>query len=454
MASDAKIAAISCPVCFGEYQSRLKVLSCGHVLCEGCLGNLEKMREQKGKCPYCKTGYKKDVYTLFPDLAVVNPTSSPNEVLERTRQRVIHVINPLGVMSSADQIRDAYNSAREHRAFIRNTATGSKNPDFETLTLAVTDAVDSLEERLHYSLQKQDLANTIIDMKRKLKTSSASHEVEKAALKAEVGQLKLKFRHEEKERSKAAAALDTYKERYNTVVTEKSALAKQLLEQTIQGQAVQKQLEVTKAERGTFQGQLEEYKKKSLKQRAVIAQLRQEIEGLKAKAVQKPSKELPKPRPSKPSGPSFPINTWPFVPPVEASRVPIPEYIDLGSSSPAGSHYASPRPGASRKRHRRSDENSSDVMLLSPPKYRPNGLSRPKNEVLETVTARSMGRDQRSSGTAKYKPVHSFAPRHAIPPGPSRPITAPSFKHAAPPTLSLNDGKLLGVVKRRKIRAL
>ncbi len=96
---------------------------------------METIREQKGKCPYCKTAYKKDVYTLFPDLAITDPTLSNNEVLQRTRQRVIHVVNHLGVMSSAEQMRDAYNSAREHRAYIRNAATGCDDPDFEVFTL-------------------------------------------------------------------------------------------------------------------------------------------------------------------------------------------------------------------------------------------------------------------------------------------------------------------------------
>ena len=126
----------------------------------------------------------------------------------------------------------------------------------------MTDAVDSLEERLHYSLQKQDLANSIIDMRRKLKSSDASHEVERAALNAEVGQLKLKFRHEEKERNKATTALESYKERLKVASQEKNTLAKRAEDQAARVDVLQKQLETTKAERGNFQGQLEEYRKK------------------------------------------------------------------------------------------------------------------------------------------------------------------------------------------------
>jgi hypothetical protein len=96
----------------------------------GCMETIDKSREHRGKCPLCKKAYKKETYTLFPDLLVVDATST-DEILQRTRQRVVHVINPLGVMSSAEEIRDAYNTAREHRAEIRNIATGCNDPDFE-----------------------------------------------------------------------------------------------------------------------------------------------------------------------------------------------------------------------------------------------------------------------------------------------------------------------------------
>jgi hypothetical protein len=96
----------------------------------GCMETIDNSREHKGKCPLCKKAYRRETYPLFPDLSVVNATST-DEVLQRTRQRVVHVINPLGVMSSAEEIRDAYNTAREHRAEIRNIATGCNDPDFE-----------------------------------------------------------------------------------------------------------------------------------------------------------------------------------------------------------------------------------------------------------------------------------------------------------------------------------
>lgn len=142
------------------------------------------------------------------------------------------------------------------------TSVASKHHRSKTLTLAVTDAVDSLEERLHYSLQKQDLINSISDMKRRLRSSAAIHQAEQAALTDEVQQLKMKFRHEEKERKKNTTALESYKERLHTSTLEKNTLSKRVEEQAAQTEVLQKQLEATKNERGIFQGQLEEYRKK------------------------------------------------------------------------------------------------------------------------------------------------------------------------------------------------
>jgi hypothetical protein len=41
------------------------------------------------------------------------------------------MINKLGIESEPEDIRKAYNIAREQRAAIRNLASGSKNSDFE-----------------------------------------------------------------------------------------------------------------------------------------------------------------------------------------------------------------------------------------------------------------------------------------------------------------------------------
>jgi chromosome segregation ATPase len=134
----------------------------------------------------------------------------------------------------------------------------------KTLTVAVTDAVDALEERLHYSLQKQDLANSIVDMKRKLRAEKAAHEAAHTGLVNEVSQLKHKCRHEEKERNKATAALNIYKERLNEAVLEQNQQAKRAEQRGLQINTLQAELDQTRTERGTFQAQLEEYRKKVL----------------------------------------------------------------------------------------------------------------------------------------------------------------------------------------------
>jgi chromosome segregation ATPase len=134
----------------------------------------------------------------------------------------------------------------------------------KTLTVAVTDAVDALEERLHYSLQKQDLANSIVDMKKKLKAETAAHVAARAGLAQEAAMFKHKYRLEEKERNKATAALDVYKERLTAAVLEQNHQAKRAEQRGLQINALQAELDQTKTERGTFQAQLEEYRKKVL----------------------------------------------------------------------------------------------------------------------------------------------------------------------------------------------
>jgi len=124
--------------------------------------------------------------------------------------------------------------------------------------------VDALEERLHYSLQKQDLADSIVNMKKKLKSEKLAHETAQNALAAQVAQLKEKYRHEEKERAKAKASLDKYRERLNTITVEQKQQSRQVERQAMQIKTFQAALSQTTTERNTFQGQLEEYRKKVL----------------------------------------------------------------------------------------------------------------------------------------------------------------------------------------------
>lgn len=52
-----------------------------------------------------------------------------SNLLKETRQRVLHMINGLGVASSSEELREAYAAARRHRAVIRNFASGTEDDD-------------------------------------------------------------------------------------------------------------------------------------------------------------------------------------------------------------------------------------------------------------------------------------------------------------------------------------
>lgn len=99
-------------------------------MCKQCLQRLKQDRQFKKTCPYCRTSYTTEPFSLFPDLQVV-PGGSTTDIILKSRQRVVHMINKLGIESEPEDIRKAYNIAREQRAAIRNLASGSKNSDFE-----------------------------------------------------------------------------------------------------------------------------------------------------------------------------------------------------------------------------------------------------------------------------------------------------------------------------------
>lgn len=165
---------------------------------------------------------------------------------------------------------------------------------------------------------------------------------------------------------------------------------------------------------------------------------------------------MPKPVAPKASAPSFPIRTWPFVPPPGVAQLPgSPSFIDLCStSSPRPTASPSPRPGAgSRKRPRVPDENENYPILLSPPKVRAAGPSRPRNEVIEMVAGRSSSEIRRWAASVKPKVSKVSGDKSVAPKAAGQSSTRPSAA-ADVPQLSLGQGKLLGVMKKRKVRAV
>lgn len=329
----------------------------------------------------------------------------------------------------------------------------------KTLTVAVTDAVDALEERLHYSLQKQDLANSIVDMKRKLRAETVAHEAARAGLVNEVSQLKHKYRLEEKERNKATAALDVNKERLNTAILEQNQQTKRAEQRGQQINALQAELEQTRTERGTFQAQLEEYRKKvlsihfpsrppltgnfqTIKQRALVTQLKQEVEEFKHK-VATPAPSLKRSTSSHHPAHEFPID-W-------RTLAQLPELIDLACNPPTDAPSARPIPEFTRKRPRAPDENhyrgTHNAALLPPPKVRVGGLPKPSGEIMETVSVRSNGGIRRWAANVS-RPAANEA-------GIRRTMTHKPIKRTPEPQLSLGQGgKLVAVAKKRKVRAV
>lgn len=102
----------------------------GHIVCNTCLQGLNGVSGFRKKCPYCRAIYTAQPYPLFADLHVVHDGITMDVVM-KSRQRVVHMINSLGATSSAEDIRSAYNLARINRSAIRNAASGSNDPDLE-----------------------------------------------------------------------------------------------------------------------------------------------------------------------------------------------------------------------------------------------------------------------------------------------------------------------------------
>jgi hypothetical protein len=145
-------AALLCGIC-NETFTTIKVLPCGkmlvivtgisahdspgHVLCDSCWISCENVPMTKGKCPYCRRVYKarEAPYPLFADLVVEAKNTS--DIIQQTRQRVEHLVDGLGVMKSAEELREVYTEVRHHRAEIRNLASGSRNRELDVRCLSL-----------------------------------------------------------------------------------------------------------------------------------------------------------------------------------------------------------------------------------------------------------------------------------------------------------------------------
>lgn len=122
-------------------------------------------------------------------------------------------------------------------------------------TLAITDALDSLEDRLHYSLQKQDLADKVRTMKREAALQAEKH-------KNDTKDMKAKLLSQESELQKSAHSVAKYKQRLDNAMHQVTEAQKSLALASKSAGELGAELAQVKQERNLFQSQLVEHKSK------------------------------------------------------------------------------------------------------------------------------------------------------------------------------------------------
>ncbi|KAG8754010.1 hypothetical protein FRC14_005452 [Serendipita sp. 396] len=423
-----RTAAFNCGVCLENLVEGLGVLECGHVVCNNCLNSLNDQARRKNQrhkeCPYCRKKYTTEPYPLYPDLCVTSPSPEDVSVLYDTRQRVVHLINELSVASSPEEIRHVYEEARKHRASIRNIASASHDKDLNIWALAITDAVDSLEDKLHYSLQKQDLANKVKRTKKELETQAQMHRYAVEDLQQELASMREMLTVAETRFREADTRVKKYKHKADAAASEQVKQAMQASADALRLQELQKELEKVKKERNLFQTQLTDHKSADVKRRAQLNALKQENNDLREQVEGLKSKTAGKPRPLSLINPSS-----------------SPSVIDL-SNFPS-----SPVVVPSRKRSRPANENKphlgNEIALLPPTKVRVGGPSRAPNECVEVLHFSD-------GGNIKRKAIKTV-PKSTESSGPKRPTTS------KPETLRIqlgDGGKQMVPIKKRAVKAV
>ncbi|KAG8833006.1 hypothetical protein FRC17_000200 [Serendipita sp. 399] len=292
--------------------------------------------------------------------------------------------------------------------------------------MAITDAVDSLEEKLHYSLQRQDLANKVKRSKKELEAQSQIHRHEMESLQVELASVREMLNTAEARYRESAAKTNKYKKRVDAVISEQIKQAMQASTDSLRLEELQRELEKVKKERSLFQTQLTEHKSADIKRKAQLNALKQEnndlkeqVEGLKSRVAGKHRQE---PLENLPSSPSI---------------------IDLSN------YPSSPAIVSSRKRSRAANENSksssgTELSLLPPTKVRVGGSSRAPNERLETLHISDGGNIKRKA----IKAVPKTAEFHEA----KRSTTSKSGSFHV---VQLDDrGRLVVPIKKRALKAV
>lgn len=418
--TDATAAVVVCGVCLGNHVDNLNVYACGHVVCSECLSTLKKQPRFQKICPYCRAPYQTPPYKLFADLAIANASSN---LLQETRQRVLRTINGLGVASTPEELRQAYAATQRHRAVIRNFASGTEDENLRLWVLAITDALDSLEDRLHYSLQNQDLGEKVRRLKREATAQAQKHEAETLKIKA-------KLLSQESELQRSTHLTAKYKQKLDSATAQAAEAQKSFFTMASLNTELETKLTQVEQERRNFHAQLAEHKVKEAKQKAQIGQLKQQKAELEKQIEQMKqlSKSTGKQRQS---------------PDLDESQGII-DLSTLSSSPPMLRSHS----GQARKRPRAPDENqyqrNAEFTLLPPPKSRAAGPSRVPNERLQMVT-----RDKRVVEVVVKGNNNPSNSRSIVPLSPQK------KKDNAGVQLQLGDsGLLLVPMKKRKLRAV
>lgn len=129
------------------------------------------------------------------------------------------------------------------------------------MVYALTDAVDALEDRLHYSLQKQDLADKYHTVKSKLKGAEAAHQRAIQDLQGKVTSLKSQRDGYQQSSARAANDVLEYKRRLEDAAREKNLQIKRANEKEALAQELKQNLEAVTSQSASFQSQLHDFKR-------------------------------------------------------------------------------------------------------------------------------------------------------------------------------------------------
>lgn len=130
----------------------------------------------------------------------------------------------------------------------------------QALAIALTHAIDILEDQLLHALESDGSAAKARDAKKKLNDQKVKHEQETKKLKKRIDDLNTRLKDGEEERKQMGTKVTKYKERVAGLVIGQEAMAKKAEEMAKGVEDMTKELAKTKSEWQLFQSQLHEHK--------------------------------------------------------------------------------------------------------------------------------------------------------------------------------------------------